>query len=148
MFFRCRLLERDMTSDSLTTATALDRALIKRAQRAILMRSRFIFIPQMRIYALCFRMTNMQRKRQDLAQGRFPCRYSASLTTSAEIHTFATWRYSQSGEPVVMHFRRKAQRAFHWGRALSSRKERQAGPREYGDQGRASGNFRHNASGL
>lgn len=78
-----------MNIESTTTATARsDSALVKRAQRDDSDAFATLFhTHKMRIYSLCFRMTNNATEAEAWLKTR-SCRYSASWLASAEIQRF------------------------------------------------------------
>lgn len=122
-----------MNSDSCTAATApLDPALIKRAQQGDSDAFATLFhTHKMRIYSLCFRMTNNATEAEDLAQDAF-LQVFRKLTTFRGDSALSTWLHRVAVNTVLMHFRRKAPRGISLDELYSSHKDAKPARREYG----------------
>lgn len=122
-----------MNIESTTTATARsDSALIKRAQLGDSDAFATLFhTHKMRIYSLCFRMTNNATEAEDLAQDAFLqvfCKLASFRGDSA----LSTWLHRIAVNTVLMHFRRKAPCAVSLDQPYSSRQDAKPARREYG----------------
>jgi RNA polymerase sigma-70 factor (ECF subfamily) len=95
-------------SDSTTTMLGLGSDLIARAQQGDPDAFAAIFdAHKMRVYSLCFRMTNNTAEAEDLAQEAF-MQVFRKLATFRGDSAFSTWLYRITVNTVLMHFRRKA----------------------------------------
>ena len=122
-----------MTIESTTAATApMDSALIKRAQLGDSDAFATLFhTHKMRIYSLCFRMTNNATEAEDLAQDAF-LQVFRKLASFRGDSALSTWLHRIAVNTVLMHFRRKAPRAVSLDQPYSSRQDAKPARREYG----------------
>jgi RNA polymerase sigma-70 factor (ECF subfamily) len=119
--------------ESTTTATARsDSALIKRAQLGDSDAFATLFhTHKMRIYTLCFRMTNNATEAEDLAQDAF-LQVFRKLASFRGDSALSTWLHRIAVNTVLMHFRRKAPRAVSLDQPGSSSQDARLARREYG----------------
>ena len=94
-------------SNSIPSNRTLDAELIGRAQRGDPEAFATLFhAHKMRIYLLCFRMTNNAAEAEDLAQDAF-LQVFRKLSTFRGDSALSTWLYRIAVNTVLMHFRRK-----------------------------------------
>jgi len=119
--------------ESTTPATApLDSALIKRAQLGDSDAFATLFhTHKMRIYSLCFRMTNNATEAEDLAQDAF-LQVFRKLASFRGDSALSTWLHRIAVNTVLMHFRRKAPRAVSLDQPYSDHQDARPTRREYG----------------
>jgi RNA polymerase sigma-70 factor (ECF subfamily) len=87
---------------------ALGSDVIARAQKGDAEAFAVIFdAHKMRVYSLCFRMTNNTAEAEDLAQEAF-MQIFRKLATFRGDSAFSTWLYRITVNTVLMHFRRKS----------------------------------------
>lgn len=97
-----------MKSASSPTMPALGSDVIARAQKGDAEAFAVIFdAHKMRVYSLCFRMTNNTAEAEDLAQEAF-MQIFRKLATFRGDSAFSTWLYRITVNTVLMHFRRKS----------------------------------------
>jgi RNA polymerase sigma-70 factor, ECF subfamily len=95
-------------SASSPTMPALGSDVIARAQKGDAEAFAVIFdAHKMRVYSLCFRMTNNTAEAEDLAQEAF-MQVFRKLATFRGDSAFSTWLYRITVNTVLMHFRRKS----------------------------------------
>ncbi len=97
-----------MNGESVTASSAhLDFDLIKRAQQGDPDAFATLFhAHKMRVYSLCFRMTNNAAEAEDLVQEAF-VQVFRKLATFRGDSALSTWLYRVAVNTVLMHFRRK-----------------------------------------
>jgi RNA polymerase sigma factor (sigma-70 family) len=119
--------------DSSTTATAhLDSALIKRAQQGDSDAFAALFHKhKMRIYSLCFRMTNNATEAEDLAQDAF-LQVFRKLASFRGDSALSTWLHRIAVNTVLMHFRRKVPGGVSLDEPYISHKDAKPIRRQYG----------------
>jgi len=119
--------------ESTTTAMARsDSALIKRAQLGDSDAFATLFhTHKMRIYSLCFRMTNNATEAEDLAQDAF-LQVFRKLASFRGDSALSTWLHRIAVNTVLMHFRRKAPCSVSLDQPYSSRQDAKPARREYG----------------
>ena len=122
-----------MNIESSTTATAhLDSALIKRAQQGDSDAFATLFHRhKMRIYSLCFRMTNNATEAEDLAQDAF-LQVFRKLASFRGDSALSTWLHRIAVNTVLMHFRRKVPGGVSLDEPYTSHTDAKPARREYG----------------
>lgn len=115
-----------------TTTAPLDSALIKRAQLGDSDAFATLFhTHKIRIYSLCFRMTNNATEAEDLAQDAF-LQVFRKLASFRGDSALSTWLHRIAVNTVLMHFRRKAPCAVSLDQPYSSRQDARPARREFG----------------
>src|ERR1700687_57752 len=110
----------------------LDSALIKRAQLGDSDAFATLFhTHKMRIYSLCFRMTNNATEAEDLAQDAF-LQVFRKLASFRGDSALSTWLHRIAVNTVLMHFRRKAPGGVSLDEPYTSHTDAKPARREYG----------------
>jgi RNA polymerase sigma-70 factor, ECF subfamily len=119
-------------SNSTPSNRTLDAELIGRAQRGDSEAFATLFhAHKMRIYSLCFRMTNNAAEAEDLAQDAF-LQVFRKLATFRGDSALSTWLYRIAVNTVLMHFRRKTPCKISLDEPVRGHDESKSVRREYG----------------
>jgi RNA polymerase sigma-70 factor (ECF subfamily) len=113
---------------------ALGSDLIARAQQGDAEAFAVIFdAHKMRVYSLCFRMTNNTAEAEDLAQESF-MQVFRKLATFRGDSAFSTWLYRITVNTVLMHFRRKSLQRVSLDEPYRNHENAETVRREYGSK--------------
>ena len=119
-------------SNAPVTNRSLDADLIRRAQQGDSEAFATLFhAHKMRIYSLCFRMTNNTAEAEDLAQDAF-LQVFRKLATFRGDSALSTWLYRIAVNTVLMHFRRKTPCRVSLDEPVRNQDDSRSVRREYG----------------
>lgn len=120
------------TNVNVSVANLRDADLIKRAQKGDSEAFATLFqLHKMRVYSLCFRMTNNTAEAEDLTQEAF-LQVFRKLSTFRGDSALSTWLYRIAVNTVLMHHRRRSARLFSMDEPSGRSDEGASVPREYG----------------